>query len=131
MKGKNDLELSKMPRLTIAIPTVNRAALLGRAIESALAQTSKEVEIIVSDNGSTDETQAVIERYAGRGLRTFHHTVTMSAARHGEFLIGEARGELFLGLSDDDFLEPEFAAEVLALFDRNPELSFAYTGCAV
>jgi len=119
------------PRLTIAIPTVNRAALLGRAIESALAQTSQEIEIIVSDNGSTDGTPSVIERYAGRGVRTFRHPITISAARHGQFLIEQARGEFFLGLSDDDFLEPEFAAEVLALFDRQPELSFVYTGCAV
>jgi len=119
------------PRLTIAIPTVNRAALLARAIESALAQTSTDIEIIVSDNGSTDETEAVIARYAGRGLRTFRHPVTISAAKHGEFLIAQGRGEFFLGLSDDDYLEPEFAAEVLALFDQRPELSFVYTGCAV
>jgi glycosyltransferase involved in cell wall biosynthesis len=105
--------------------------LLGRAIESALAQASPDIEILVSDNGSTDDTQAVIERYAGRGLRTFRHAKTMSAPKHGTFLMEQARGEFFLGLSDDDFLEPEFAAEVLAAFDRNPELAFVYTGCAV
>jgi glycosyltransferase involved in cell wall biosynthesis len=49
------------PRLTIAIPTLNRAQLLTRAIESALAQTSPDIEIIVSDNGSTDDTPAVID----------------------------------------------------------------------
>jgi glycosyltransferase involved in cell wall biosynthesis len=123
------------PRLTIAIPTVNRARLLGRAIESALAQTSTDIEIIVSDNGSTDDTPAVIARYAGRyegrGLRTYRHPSTMSVAKHGQFLMEQARGEFFLGLSDDDFLEPEFAAEVLAMFDRHPDLSFVYTGCAV
>ncbi len=119
------------PRLTIAIPTLNRAGLLGRAIESALAQTSSEIEIIVSDNGSTDDTPAVIERYAGRGLRIFHHPSTMPATKHGQFLIEQAQGEFFVGLSDDDFLEPGFAAEALALFDRHPELSFVYTGCAV
>ena len=119
------------PRLTIAIPTVNRAHLLSRAIESALAQTSPEIEIIVSDNGSTDDTQAVIARYAGRGLRTFRHPSTISVAQHGYFLSQQARGEFFLGLSDDDYLEPGFAAEVLALFTAHPELSFAYTGCAV
>ena len=118
-------------RLTIAIPTVNRAQLLGRAIESALAQTSSDIEIIVSDNGSTDDTPAVIERYAGRGLRTFRHPSTISATKHGRFLVEQAKGEFFVGLSDDDFLEPEFAAEVLALYDRHPELSFVYTGCAV
>lgn len=120
-----------MPRLTIAIPTVNRAELLGRAIESALAQSSPDIEIIVSDNGSTDGTPAVIERYANRGLRTFRHPSTISAGKHGQFLFEQAKGEFFLGLSDDDYLEPEFAAKVLALYDRHPELSFVYTGCAV
>ena len=120
-----------MPRLTIAIPTVNRADLLSRAIESALAQSSQDIEIIVSDNGSTDETPKVIGRYANRGLRTFRHPSTMSAAKHGRFLIEQAKSEFFLGLSDDDFLEPDFAAEVLAAFDRHPEAAFVYTGCAV
>jgi glycosyltransferase involved in cell wall biosynthesis len=119
------------PRLTVAIPTVNRARLLGRAIESALAQTSPDIEIIVSDNGSTDDTPAVVAAYAGRGLRTFRHASTMPATKHGQFLIEQARGEFFVGLSDDDFLEPGFAAEVLGLFDRHPELSFVYTGCAI
>lgn len=119
------------PRLTIAIPTVNRAALLGRAIDSALAQTSPDIEILVSDNGSTDNTPTVIARYAGRGLRTFRHETTMSAARHGTFLMSQAHGEFFLGLSDDDYLEPAFAAEVLAMFDRHPEVVFVYTGCSI
>ena len=120
-----------LPRLTIAIPTINRAELVGRAIESALAQTSSDIEIIVSDNGSTDDTPAVIARYAGRGLRTFRHPSTIPATKHGQFLVEQARGEFFIGLSDDDYLEPDFAAEVLALYDRHPKLSFVYTGCAV
>ena len=123
-----------MPRLTIAIPTVNRADLLDRAIKSALAQTSPDIEIIVSDNGSTDETPAVIERYVKQGLpnlRTLRHSATMPVARHSELILEQVRGELLLALSDDDFLEPEFAAEVLAAFDRHPESSFVYTGCAV
>jgi glycosyltransferase involved in cell wall biosynthesis len=120
-----------MPRLTIAIPTLNRADLLGRAIDSALAQTAPDIEILVSDNGSTDGTSAVIGRYADRRLRTFRHATTLSAASHGEFLREQAGGEFFLGLSDDDFLEPGFAAEVLAAFDRHPESAFVYTGCAV
>ena len=118
-------------RLTIAIPTVNRAALLRRAIESALAQTCADVEVLVSDNASSDETPSVVAEYAGRGVRSFRHDVQMTAQRHGDFLREQARGEFFVGLSDDDFLEPEFAAEVIAMFDRHPGLSFVYTGCAV
>ncbi len=122
-----------MPRLSIVIPTIGkRAELLARAIESALAQTSPDIEIIVSDNGSTDnETRAVFERYADRGLRTFRHSSTMSAGRHGLFLLKQAHGDFFCSLSDDDFLEPEFAAEALLAFDRNPSAAFVYTGCSV
>lgn len=119
------------PRLTIAIPTLNRVDLLRRAIESALSQRSTAVEIIVSDNGSADNTPQVIQHYEGRGLRTFRHESTMSAVRHSEFLLAQASGEFFVGLSDDDYLEPNFADEVLARFDENPQLAFVYTACAV
>src|SRR5579859_4505860 len=120
-----------MPRLTIAIPTVNRAQLLVRAIDSALAQTCDDIEIIVSDNGSTDETPAVIARYSDPRLRTFRHPVTMTVQEHSRFVLAQVKGEFLLGLSDDDYVEPDFCAEVLAAFDRHPETAFVYTGCNV
>jgi glycosyltransferase involved in cell wall biosynthesis len=118
------------PALTIVIPTVNRAGVVGRAIESALAQTSDEIEIVVSDNGSTDDTPAVLSKYQDPRLRKIRHERTVSAEAHGNFLLEEARGEFFLGLSDDDYIEPEFAARVLDLYRRR-QLSFVYTGCMV
>ena len=127
-----NLRGSQSPRLTIVIPTLNRAALVSRAIESALAQTYQDIEIIVSNNGSTDETRHVLERYArAPRLRLIHRDVTIPATEHGSTLVQQARGEFFLGLSDDDWLEPEFAAKVLALFDRRPDLSFVWTGCVI
>lgn len=119
------------PRLTIVIPTVNRAYCLPRAIESALAQTARDIEIIVSNNGSRDGTRAIIDRYSDPRLRVFHRENTIPACAHGNFLVSEARGELFLGLSDDDYLEPDFATSVLDLFSRHPDLAFAYTGCTM
>jgi hypothetical protein len=116
-------------RLTIAIPTFNRSALLRVALESALAQTSQDIEILVSDNGSADDTPAVISRYQDRRLRAIRRDVTVSRAAHGAIIFAQIHTELVLVLSDDDYLEPEFAGEVIALFDRHPEISFAYTGC--
>jgi glycosyltransferase involved in cell wall biosynthesis len=121
--------MTSTPILSIVIPTLNRAYCLPRAIESALAQTFANIEIIVSDNGSVDKTQEIIARYNDPRLRFFHRTETISAAMHGNFLIEQSRGKYFLGLSDDDYLEPEFASRVLDLFERYPELSFAYSGC--
>ena len=118
-------------RLTIVIPTLNRDYCIGRAIDSALAQTSPHVEIIVSNNGSTDKTREIIDRYADPRLRVFHHTATMSIAEHSNLLINEAHGELIVALSDDDWLEPTFADRMLNLFARHPEMSFGYARCSV
>ena len=116
-------------RLTIAIPTLNRARDLRRAIDSALAQSSPAIEVLVSNNGSTDDTRAVLESYNHPRLRAYHHATTIPAAEHGNFLIEAARGELFLGLSDDDYLEPRFAERIIALYDRHPDVAFVYTRC--
>ena len=120
-------------RLTIAIPTINRAYCLKRAIDSALAQTSPDVEVLVSNNASTDGTRAMLDALVASRpdsrLRVVHHEERLHAAVHGAFLMTEARGSHFVGLSDDDWLEPEFAAEVLSLFARDPKLTFAYTRC--
>lgn len=117
------------PRLSIVIPTVNRAYCVGKAIESALAQTYPHIEIIVSDNGSSDDTQEVLARYEDPRLRKYRHPETMPSSVHGNFCLDSAQGEFFLGLSDDDFLEPTFAERVMALLDRYPDLAFVYTGC--
>jgi len=122
----------RAPRLTIVIPTVNRPHLVGRAVESALAQTAQDIEILVSDNGSKDETQDVLHKYRDPRLRMLRRETTIPATAHGNYIIGEqVRGELVLALSDDDYLEPQMVERVLDLFDRRPDLSFVYTGCWV
>lgn len=121
--------MTPRPRLSIVIPTLNRAALVVRALESALAQTSDAIEILISDNGSSDGTAAWLAGVDDPRLRKFRHAHTLSVQDHGNFLVEQARGEYFVGLSDDDWLEPDFAAGVLALLDRHPGLPFVYTGC--
>lgn len=116
-------------RLTIAIPTFNRARLLRRALQSATAQTSQQIEILVSDNGSTDNTQDVIAEFKDRRLRSIRREFTVPRAQHGTLIFAETESEFILVLSDDDYIEPEFSSEVLKLFDEHPEISFAYTGC--
>jgi glycosyltransferase involved in cell wall biosynthesis len=120
--------MSAPPRLTVAIPSLNRGHLLGRALDSALAQRDADIEILVSDNGSTDSTPEVLARYEDPRLRKFRRESTVTAVAHGNFLIRQARGELFVGLSDDDWLEPGFCRRAIALYDRHPQIRFAYSG---
>lgn len=121
----------RSPRLTIVIPTVNRAHCVGRAIESALAQDLEDIEIIVSDNGSTDGTPSLIAHYNDPRLRKYRHEETIPPQAHGNFLLDAARGEFFLGLSDDDYIEPDFVRRALDLYTRRPELSFVYAACTL
>jgi len=114
------------PRLTIVIPTLNRAHCVGRAIESALAQVGADIEVIVSDNGSSDGTAAVLARYDDPRLRKYRHETTIPPQAHGNFLLDNARGEFFLGLSDDDYIDPDFARLAINLYERRPDLSFLY-----
>jgi glycosyltransferase involved in cell wall biosynthesis len=120
--------MSLSPRLSIVIPTLDRSHLVGRAVESALAQRGADIEIIVSDNGSSDSTPQVLAGYSDPRLRKFRHERTMPAVAHGNFLIAQARGELFVGLSDDDWLEPRFCARAIDLYARHPQIHFAYSG---
>lgn len=118
------------PRMTIVIPTLNRSALVGRAIESAMAQTLPDIEILVSNNGSTDDTRAVLKRYEGAPrVRILHRDQTIPMNDHATFLVNEARGHFFLGLSDDDWLEPGMAARAVDRFEKDSTLTFVWTGC--
>lgn len=121
--------MTASPRLSIVIPTLNRLPLARRALESALAQTADDIEVLISDNGSNDGTAAWLAGVSDRRLRKFHHAQTLPVQDHGNFLVAQAHGEYFVGLSDDDWLAPDFAADVLALLDRHPGLPFVYTGC--
>jgi hypothetical protein len=119
------------PLFTIVIPTLNRSHCVARAVRSALDQTYPNLEIIVSDNGSRDDTGRVLAQFSDPRLRILRRDTTIPAHEHGNFLIEAARGEYFLGLSDDDYLEPDFARAVVERFLEDPEIVLVYTRCAV
>lgn len=120
------------PKMTIVIPTLNRAHLVGRAVASAIAQTHPDLEILISDNGSTDGTPAVLGPFAADPrVRILRRENTIPMHEHANVLLEEARGKLFLGLSDDDWLEPDMAAKTIARFEADPTLSLVWTGCLI
>lgn len=119
------------PLVTIVIPTVNRAKCVGRAIESALNQTYQNLDIIVSDNGSSDETPEVLRQFHDPRLRHFRRDDTIPSVDHANFLVEAARGEFFLGLSDDDFLEADFVRRAIARYLTEPDVVLTYSRCFV
>lgn len=118
------------PKLSICIPTYNRADHLGCVLEH-LAFTvdwSVPVEIVVSDNASTDDTGAVIDAARSRlpALRSWRQDQNVSAEANVFSVLRRARGELSIYLADDDELLPERLLDVLSLFERDPGLAACY-----
>lgn len=97
------------PLVTIGIPTYNRAgATLSVALQSALDQTYRNIEIVVSDNASTDGTEALVRAYADPRIRYIRHPENIGANNNFNFCVGEARGAYFLLLHDDDLIDADF-----------------------
>lgn len=116
------------PTVSVIIPTYNRAALLPRAIESIQAQTFSDWEIILIDDGSTDDTPTVVQRYErelGDRFRAIRQeNAGSSAARNCG--IDRARGRFLAFLDSDDEFLPRKLDRQLELFERCPELGLVY-----
>jgi glycosyltransferase involved in cell wall biosynthesis len=125
-KKERELESGK---ISVIIPTWNRADLLPRAIESVLRQTREADEIIVVDDGSTDETAAAMRPFEARGIRYLRkENGGASSARN--LGIESAKGEFLAFLDSDDEYRPELLAETMAMLEKHPSAGVAYTDAA-
>ncbi len=111
--------------VSVIIPTYNRARLLGRAIESVLAQTYEPIEVIVADDGSTDDTADVVTRFGPRVRCERQANAGVSAARN--LGLRRARGEFIAFLDSDDAWLPWKVAAQVALLRRRPEIGMVWT----
>jgi len=122
--------LAKSPFFSIIIPTYNRAHTIRRPIESVLAQTFTDWELIIVDDGSTDDTKSVVESYQdGRIRYVWQENQERSAARnHG---IKIAKGEwICFQDSDDEYLQNHLEV-LLRGIERFPEYKLFRTGMLI
>jgi glycosyltransferase involved in cell wall biosynthesis len=113
-----------MPRVTAAIVTHNRARYLPRAIKSVLAQTCGDLEVIVVDDGSTDETQAALEPYADRIRYVRREHKGKAEARNTAVQL--AQGELIAFCDSDDCWHPDRIERQLRVLDRRPDAGMVH-----
>ncbi len=106
------------PHISVIIPTYNRAALLIEAVESVLAQTWSDFELIVVDDGSTDDTPQCLKKYSDRLIYLRQENRGVSAARN--YGIANARGEWLAFLDSDDLWLPRKLAAQVDFFRHNP-----------
>lgn len=111
-----------MSKVSVIIPTFNRARYLCEAINSVLIQTYNDFEIIVVDDGSTDNTKELLNKYNGKIKYIYQQNQGMSAARN--LGINMSDGEYISFLDNDDVWLPEKLKKQIDLLDSNPEIAF-------
>jgi len=126
--SRADSLCSRTPLVTIAIPCYNHGRYLSAAVNSALGQTYPEIEIVVVDDGSTDETPQVVADL-GDAVRSFRQDNAGPAATYN-FAAGVAKGEYISFLDADDEIHPLYVQELLGAFcDRQEDDSLGFVYC--
>lgn len=120
------------PLVTIAIPTYNRAGnYLREAVLCASAQTYQNIEIIVSDNCSTDDTEAVMKGFSDPRIRYYRQNVNIGANNNFNYCLDRARGSYFLLFHDDDSIDPDFIDTCMKSADYRTDVGLIRTGARV
>jgi glycosyltransferase involved in cell wall biosynthesis len=120
------------PLVTIGMPTYNRAnGYLREALDSALAQTYPNLEIVVSDNGSTDNTESVVRSYADPRIRYFRQQPPVTPNDNFNFCLQQANGVYFLMLHDDDKIDADFVETCMSAAGYDKHVGVIRTGTRI
>lgn len=115
-----------MKRVSVVIPCFNAGRHLDEAVQSALAQTWPELEVVIVDDGSTDpETLHLLGSANWPRTRIFHQSNTGPAAARN-LAIQNAEGDYILPLDADDTIDPSYAEKGVAVLDARPEVGCVY-----
>ncbi len=116
--------------VSILIPTLNRRAMLERALASALGQTHQDLEVVVSDDGSSDGTRHYLEALCAREgrVRLAPENPNPGLFANMNHLLEQKRGEFFCILADDDELAPTFVQRLLGHLQEQPDCVACFCG---
>jgi len=117
------------PRLSIGMPAYNAVNYIAEAIESLLAQTYDDFELIISDNASTDDTETICRAYAKQDSRIRYYRQPQNNGGMWNFnhVVGLARGEYFKWAAHDDICAPTFLERCVEALDDKPEIVWCHT----
>ena len=117
------------PRVSIGLPVYNGERYLTEALDSILAQTYTDFEVVISDNGSTDATQEICQRYATRDERVKYHRSDQNMGGTWNFnrVVELSHGELFRWAAHDDVIAPTYLERCVAALDTHPDAVLAHT----
>ncbi|MBW2991795.1 glycosyltransferase family 2 protein [Candidatus Woesearchaeota archaeon] len=115
------------PLISVVIPTYNRAEMVIKAVESVLKQNYENFELLVCDDGSTDDTEKLIRCVKDDRIKYLKQENKGSAGVTRNLGIKNAKGELIAFLDDDDSWQPEHLKSCAEFFELYPEAGMMYT----
>ena len=120
--------MSNKPLVSIGLPTYNRAATLVRAIESVLSQDYRNIELLISDNASTDDTEAICLEVARQDKRVkyLRQQTNQGAIANFREVLRRSGGGFFMWLGDDDWLDQSYVGRCMQVLTACPEYSVIY-----
>ena len=120
------------PRLSIGLPVYNGEDYLAESLEALLGQTYEDFELIISDNASTDGTTDICRRYARQDsrIRYFRQSRNLGCNPNHNFVIEQARGELFKLASDDDLYARDLLKRCVDVLDECPRYVLVHSWSA-
>ena len=112
-----------MPKVTFFMPVYNRAHTVRESVDSVLAQTFVDFELLLIDDGSTDESVAIIETYDDPRIRPARHERNQGIPKTRNEGLREARGEYLAILDSDDLAHPRRLEKQVRVLDENPRVA--------
>ncbi len=116
------------PRVSVGLAVYNGENYLREAIDSILAQTFTDFELILSDNASTDKTQEICLEYAAKDkrIRYYRNDQNIGGIRNQIRTVELSRGEYYKLAAHDDVCAPDFLEKCVEVLDRDPSVVLCY-----
>jgi glycosyltransferase involved in cell wall biosynthesis len=121
------------PRVSIGLPVFNGEKYLRESLDSILAQTFTDFELIISDNCSTDSTEEICQAYAAQDPRIsyYRQKKNLGAAPNYNRVFELASGEYFKWAAHDDLITPEYLSKCVVVLDENPDVALCFSRAKV
>ena len=123
-RTRQSQRIASEPHVSVLIPTLNDAPFLRESLESIVHQTYRDIEIIIIDDGSTDETPEIVASYAeaDQRIHLIRNEVTLGVASSLNLALDVARGPLIARMDTDDISHLDRLARQVAMLEAHPEL---------
>ncbi|MEO0943774.1 MAG: glycosyltransferase family 2 protein [Pseudomonadota bacterium] len=124
----NENSLRGRPTVSIGLPVFNGAAYVAGAIDSILAQTFEDFELVICDNASTDQTEVICRSYAAKDSRIRYLRNSQNVGSSGNFskVFRESRGVYFKWHGHDDLIEPTYLEKLVEVLDADKDCVLAF-----